>query len=619
MKQFENLTKKERYFLITFLVGFLIKYNYLVVRIFNVPSITGVILRNLVLVIFSGYLFLPVVKLKKGRISLILLLTVSSLFFLANLWYNRYFGNYLSFTDMTRSEGIGSIKVLFRHIINLWDLAFILDLLFLGFLLSSDKKKEEVKAATLFSKRKEGLRTVIVIVILLLSSQVLITNSLLENESPMELYQRSSAGFVNVYGVLPLYVYEAYDAISFENSYATELETPEFLLEDELDDEALIEEVENIVVIQVESLDEKLINYKHNGREVTPFLNQLKEESLYAENFYTKHVNGSFDADFSFLTSFYPTNSNFVFKANDMTEFDSLARVFKEKDYQTLAFHGNDKTFFNRHQAYPELGFDEFYSREDFSSDDKVMELEEEFYLGINDYDFFKQSLDYLEEADSPFFAYMITVTSHTPFNFYPPDQKIDEYSDIENQLVHDFFQSISFVDKSLEMFFDQLEERGLKEDTLVVIYSDHDAAVDNPEYSSNINFEVDRNIKKPEHIPLLINHPELEAGSIEKKGTITDLAPTLLDLIGVSEKPEGFIGTSLLSEKEAPVLFLHELPQVFYQDHLFVKQFNQFEQVGHLKNKSNEDVRLPQAKKDEALQIINYVRQKMMSTQRLE
>nr|WP_282706875.1 LTA synthase family protein [Natroniella acetigena] len=509
--------------------------------------------------------------------------------------------------------------VLFRHIINFWDLIFLLDLLLLGWFLSQGENSEQVKEELFFSKSKYRFQTVIIVISLLLSSQIFITNLLLENESPVKLYQRSSAGFVNVYGIIPLYFYEFYESVSADNSYVAELETPPFLLEDELDDKALVEEVDNIVVIQVESLDERLIDYEHNGYEVTPFLNQFKDESLYAENFYTKHVNGSFDADFSFLTSFYPTNSNFVFKGNDMTEFDSLARILSDKGYQTLAFHSNDKTFFHRHQAYPELGFDQFYSREDFSSTDKVMEMEEEFYLGINDYDFFKQSLDYLEEADSPFFAYLITVTSHTPFNFYPPDQMIDEYSDIENQLVHDFFQSISFVDKSLQMFLEQLEERGLKEDTLVVIYSDHDATIDTPEYSSSANFEVDRNVKEPEHIPLLIKHPELEAGTIEKTGTITDLAPTLLDLMGVGEKPEGFIGTSLLKEEEAPVLFLHELPQILYKDHLFVKQFNEFEKIGYLKNKREEDVRLPQAKKDEVLQTINYVRQKMMATQRTQ
>ncbi|WP_408956481.1 LTA synthase family protein [Natroniella sp. ANB-PHB2] len=620
MEKFDNLTKTEKYFLITFLIGFLIKYNYLLVYIFNVPSITGVILRNILFFILSGYLLFPVVKLKKGQISLLILVSVFSLLFLANLWYNRYFGNYLSFTDMTRSEGIGSSMVLFRHIINLWDLIFLLDILLLSWLLFQGERSEQIREKLFFSKRKYNFQTVITVIILLLSSQVFITNLLLENEDPVKLYQRSSAGFVNVYGIVPLYFYEFYESVTADNSYAAELETPAILLENELDDKALIEEVNNIVVIQVESLDENLINYEHNGREVTPFLNQLKEESLYAKNFYTKHVNGSFDADFSFLTSFYPINSNFVFKGNDMTEFDSLARVFSDKGYQTLAFHGNDKTFFHRHQAYPELGFDKFYSREDFSSADKVMELEEEFYLGINDYDFFKQSLDYLEDADSPFFAYMITVTSHTPFNFYPPDQKIDEYSDIESQLVYDFFQSISFVDKSLQFFFEQLEERGLKEDTLVVIYSDHDAAIDTPEYSSSANFEIDRNIKKPEHIPLLIKHPELEAGTIEQTGTITDLAPTLLDLMGIDKKPEGFIGTSLLKkEEEAPVLFLHELPQVLYKDNLFVKQFNEFEKVGSLKNKGEEDIRLPEAKKDRVLQTINYVRQKMMATQRAQ
>ncbi|MCK8823782.1 LTA synthase family protein [Fuchsiella alkaliacetigena] len=622
MQGLNNLTKKQKCFAVTFLLGFLIKYNYLLIQIFNVPSFTGVIFKNLVFILFSVYFLFPMLKIKKGRIFLLLILSLFSLFFLANLWYNRYFGNYLSVVDMARSEAGGSSKVLFSHIINYWDLVFIVDLILLAAFLFKDKQgsiSNQFGDRLPIKKSQKKPRVLAgVVIALLLIIQVFTTNLLLNNKTAPELYNRSTSGFVNVYGVIPLYLYELYESVYVDRSYAVKPETPPFLLADELDGEALIEEDSNIIVIQVESLDEKLLGYEHNERQLTPFLNELKEDSLYAENFYTKHVNGSFDADFSLLTSLYPVNRTDTFKNNDMTEFDSLARVLGKQGYETLAFHGNDKRFFNRHLAYPELGFDEFYSREDFSSADRVMEMEEG-YLGINDYDFFKQSLDYLAEADSPFFAYFITVTSHTPFSFYPDDQTIEAYSDIEDQLLHDFFQSISFVDKSLEMFIEGLAEKGLKEDTLFVIYSDHDASIDTPEYSSSVDFKLDKNVKKPEHIPLLIKHPELEAGTIEKTGTITDLAPTILDIMGAETKPEGFIGSSLLKGEEAPVIFMHELPQVLYKDHLFVEQLGEFEKIGYLEDRREEKVELPTKEKDKVLDIMEYLRKKILVTERAQ
>ncbi|OCL28498.1 hypothetical protein U472_01015 [Orenia metallireducens] len=603
-----DLTKKQKYFIITFLVGFLFKYNYVLLRIFNVPSITGIIFKNIFFILLIGYFLVPLVKVKRGRVSLLVISILFSILCVANLWYNRHFGDYLSFIDVTTSEGVGSPTVLFRHIIKAWDIFFIVDVILLLILIIKDKgNKGQSSIASLFTMGKMRKRTVVIV--LLLITQIFVTNLLLGNEGPSELYSTSSAAFVNVYGLLPLYFYEFHTSTyaAYLNIVNKEVTLP-IELEDKINDKNLIDNKSNIIIIQMESLDEKVIGYKHNNQELTPFLNKLKDKSLYAENFYSQHVNGSFDADFSFLTSMYPINRNYSFKEDDMTKFESIVKVLKKKGYQTMAFHGNDKKFFHRYKAFPSLGFDKFYSREDFSSEDRIMDLKES-YLGINDYDFFNQSLHYLEQADKPFFAYMITVSSHTPFTFYPDSELKEEYSDIENPLVHDYFQSVSFLDKSLEMFFDKLEQRGLAENTLFIIYADHEAGIDEKEYSSSEDFVVDRNINQPEHIPLFIKHRDIKAGIIEKTGTTTDIAPTILDIMGIEQKPKEFIGSSLLLGEEESVPFIHELPQVLYKEHIFIKDIKGLERVGYLKDRKEEGVELTEKEKNRILKIIDYMK----------
>ena len=623
MPDFKSLSQNQKYFALTFLIGFLVKYNYLLIRIFRGPSWLGGILRNIIFVVFIAYFLFPLTRTRSGRKKLLIFSGIFTFVFIANLWYNRYFGNYLGFTDIIVGESIGSPMVIFRHIMNFWDPLFIIDLIIMGFLFSPEGKTAVESGAAesgswtaSIQKRKKVKLLVGLVLILLLTTQILGTNMLLGSERPVELYRRSTGAFVSVYGILPLYIYEAYYTTFYNDLEDRTAELPEMLRSEKLDGENMIPEDSNIIAIQVESLDEKLLGYEHNGRELTPFLNSLKEDSLYSSRFYTKHVNGSFDADFSLLTSLYPINRTYAFKQNDMTEFAALPRIFKNAGYQTLAFHGNDREFFHRHQAYPDLGFDRFYGRDDFSAEDRVMDMEEG-YLGINDYDFFKQSLDLLEDHDEPFFGFFITVTSHTPFNFYPEEMMVEEYDDIENALVHDFFQSISFVDKSLEMFFNELEKRGLKDNTLFVIYSDHDASIDTPEYSSSLEFELRRNVKKQEHIPLLIYHPGLEPGEIEVTGTITDLAPTILDLLGKESLPDEFLGRSLLKGKEEPVLFLHEFPQIFYRDQLFLKELDEIHRVGHVRGREDPGIELNHQQKDEARKIINFVREKMETTLR--
>ncbi len=609
MNHFKEMNKKEKIFAISFLLGFLIKYNIIMLHIFSVPSISSIFFRNIAFIMFIIYFIYPIVKKRSGRLIIFIFSIVFSFFFLSNLWYNRHLGNYLSINEMAVGDTYNPIGVVFRHVFNVYDPLFIVDLILMGFTIKITQESGSSLKSKLSYNRMKKIKTgaiVLLSILIILMGQIFITNLAFGGFTPVELYNNSTPGFVNVYGVIPLYTFELLYDYGEDDFEIVENRLPE--TETKLsDDDKLIDDYSNIIVIQVESLDKKTMDYEYNDKEIVPFVNSLKEDSLYANDFYAQHVNGSFDADFSLLTGMYPVNRQYSFREHDMTQFPSLVNIMNDLGYQTMAFHGNDASFFHRHEAYPELGFDKFYSREDYSMDDREYVIEDN-YLGINDYDFLKQSVDFIEEAEEPFFAYLITVTSHTPFTFYPEEFEQEEFEDLNSQLVKDFFNSLYFVDHSLEMFFNELEDRGLKNDTLFVIYSDHEAAIETPEYSSSVNFNVDRNIKEPEHIPLLIKHPDLNAGKIEKTGTITDLPPTILDIMGVNNIPDDFMGYSMLHPEDKPVLFIHEIPQILYQNQLFVNEFDEFIKIGHVEN-LEQDIELDTETKELLLEKIRYSR----------
>ncbi|MFN2363743.1 MAG: LTA synthase family protein, partial [Halarsenatibacteraceae bacterium] len=560
----------------------------IMIHIFNVPSTISIFFRNLAFILFILYFIFPFLEKKSGRIFIFIVSFLFTFIFMSNLWYNRYFGNYLSVSEMTTGEGYNPLGVLFRHIFNFYDPLFIIDLILMGFTIKTrSKNKLKINMGLNFNNisRLKTKFIIFLIIIIILMGQVFITNLVFGGFTPLELYNNSTQGFVNVYGFMPLYAMELVYKNRYENDEehlkTTEIDLPD--TEDNiLSDEMLIDDYSNIIVIQVESLDKKAIDYNHNDKEVVPFINSIKEDSLYGNKFYAQHVNGSFDADFSMLTGMYPVNRQYSFRENDMTEFPSLVNIMNELGYSTLAFHGNDSSFFHRHEAYPELGFDKFYSREDYSMDNREYKIEDN-YLGINDYDFLKQSVDFLEKSEEPFFAYFITVTSHTPFRFYPEEFEQDEFEDLDSQLVKDFFNSLSFVDHSIEMFFEELEKRDLDDDTLFIIYSDHEASIETEEYSSSVNFNVNKNVKEPEQIPFIIKHSDIENKTINKTGTVTDIAPTILDILGINEIPDEFMGHSMMQPEDNPVLFIHEIPQVLYQDQLFVNEFDEFIKIGYI------------------------------------
>lgn len=593
------------------LTGFLLKYNYLNWYIFHSTSFSTLIIKNLVMILFSIISINFICKNKKNIIYTFLIYILFTSFFFANLWYHKYFGNYLSVADMTMGQGIRPFKVLFRQLISWLDLLFIFEFPLLIYLIFF---KGNFSRTTINIRKDRNYRKkvliILLVIIVLLGIHIFNINNLYAVNGFLELYEHSTPAFVNAYGIIPLYIAEYISMETQQKEKIEQVTDTEITGEEELSREYTVDNIKNIIVIQLESFDEKIIGYEHNNQEITPFLNKIKEKSLYFNNIYAQHVNGSFDAEFSFLTSLYPVNKNYVFKSNDMTEFNSLVKVLKNKDYNILAFHGNKDEFFYRDKGYPEMGFDKFYHRKYFST--KNAEIGEDSYLGINDYDFFDQSIKYLRKAEEPFFAFYITVTSHTPFDFYPEKYDLEEFKNINTPLLRDYFNSVHFTDQALKNFFERLKEKNLYKDTLFVFYSDHNAGINKENYSSDSNFVMKANAEKPENIPLMIFHPEIKNEIINKSGTHTDIAPTILDIMGDKEKPEGFLGVSLLKEKENPVLFLHERPQILYHNNIFLRmpkspeEKTEFRRIGY--KKDSKETSLPQSEKQRMIDVIDYV-----------
>lgn len=620
-----ELEKRLRYLSVILFLSFIIKYNYLMLQIFYAPSLIALIIRNLFFVVFYFEFIEPLLISKKIRKRLFLLLFIFSFFFTANYWYNHYFGNYLSVSDILSGEGTGDFsmyQILFTQIFRFRDIIIILDLALLGlggFNSLPDLKLTEEWGFWKVSMSKLPFQNtgVYALIILLLLFQVVAGSIIMAGESPAELYQSGSSHLVSVYGISSLYTIETYSYFTRdEQKQKPELTyIPYYRKQNQLSGVQTLPENTNVILIQVESLDAKIIDYSQQGKEVTPFLNNLKDKSLYFENFYAQKVNGSFDADLSTLTSLYPVNRSYVFKDINLAAFQSLPSLLKEKGYQTMAFHNNDRNFFNRAEAYPDLAFDHFYSQRNFSETKYTVPEERRF--GVNDYDFFDSAADKLKEAaaeEEPFFAYLISLTSHTPFQYYP-ENGVEDFAEVNNNLVHNYFKSINFLDSSLENFIRELENAGIMKNTLLVIYSDHESEIKASEYKSGRDFNLFRSIKVPYHIPLFIEHPEIKSEVISREGTTTDIAPTVLDLLGFTELPEQFVGSSLFLEREDPILFLHETPHILKDGQLFIKEMEDLIKVGHLKDQEKE-ITISDQKIKELTEIINYMRSIFMINQ---
>jgi len=300
----------------------------------------------------------------------------------------------------------------------------------------------------------------------------------------------------------------------------------------------------NIIAIQVESLDDNVIHHTVKGKYVMPFLHHLTQESIYLSNAFAQHtsVGGTSDAEFCMLTSQYPLGHKGTFFAMGLKQLPSISVIMNNNGYTTLAFHGNNGSFFNRKQGLLKLGFQQTYFKNDFIINDPDK------WHALKDMDLLLQVQQKLADIETPYFAYILTLTSHTPFDLIDEEDYVENFP-AENSVVKNYLNSMAYVDSALKNFITALQIR--EPNTLILLFGDHCANINEPEYASYA-------IKGLEPIPLFILDP-MNTTPMESSiaGTTIDFGPTVFDYLGV-EIPEFWQGKSLLDEQNKNTFILN-------------------------------------------------------------
>ncbi|MBN7795661.1 LTA synthase family protein [Parahaliea mediterranea] len=172
---------------------------------------------------------------------------------------------------------------------------------------------------------------------------------------------------------------------------------------------------------------------------------------------------------------------------------------------------------------------------------------------GLSDADLFGQALeeiDVLQQDGRPFNLTLLTIGTHLPGYRYA---ECAPYRHDEA----DFLQALHCTDQLLATWLETLESRGILENTLVVVTADH---------SVFRNAEMRRlfgdSVLEDRRLPLLVMGAGAPGGSIET-GAQYDLAPTVLDLLGVEHNAEFALGRSLLVEDDRD-FFVSRYAQVY-------------------------------------------------------
>ncbi len=512
-----------------------------------------------VLIVVSWVAFVP----RPFSTALLYLINCGITFvIIADMIFFRYFNDVISVPLLTQASNVGSVKSSVLSLLHGYDLLFILDLLCLPMFLWVRKVKRQASSVWM---RLGSFSAALLLGIFfswygigqLLKSQPYILTSFYDR-----VFIVQNIGLLSFHGI---------DAYQFYKSGYNDKEPlaeeekqkiKDFLL-NKKKEQALqpkyhgIGQGKNLIVIQVEALQEFVINRKVQGQEITPNLNRLARQSLYFENFYCETAGGgTSDAEFMANVSLFPVKDGSAYIRFSGNKYYSMPRRLKEEGYNSIVMHAYKPGFWNRSVMYPSLGFDAFYNK-------NHMEQDEIIGMGLSDKSFFRQSLERLKQLPQPYYAFMITLTSHYPFD---NDKSLYSPFDVgayKNTFLGNYLEAVHYADEALGDFLDELEREGMLDDVVIALYGDHYAIPkDKKEELARVLDIKDMNDFEwvnHQKMPFLIRLPGGKPAEVRHTaGGGVDVMPTLLNIMGVDSSAMPMLGRDLLNSQDGLVVMRH-------------------------------------------------------------
>ncbi len=234
----------------------------------------------------------------------------------------------------------------------------------------------------------------------------------------------------------------------------------------------------NVIVVLLESFfDPSEVSYIETSSDPIPYFHYLQE------NYSTGHLTvpvvgaGTCNTEFEVLTGMscqffgpgeYPQKT--ILKKSSC---ESIAGVLSDVGYGTHVVHNNGGNFYSRKNAFSQMGFDTFISKE-------MLDITEYTPLGSwpTDDILIEATSDSLDTTEGADLVYTITVGTHGAY----PDYEVIENPAIKvtaegqdegtNYQWEYYINQLHTMDQWIEDYIEMLSERD--EDTLVVMFGDH-------------------------------------------------------------------------------------------------------------------------------------------------
>ena len=287
----------------------------------------------------------------------------------------------------------------------------------------------------------------------------------------------------------------------------------------------------------------------------TPTLWKLAHEGIVCENFYTPlwGVSTS-DGEYVTTTGLIPKSGVWSYSqsANNYMPF-SLGNQFQKLGYRTMAFHNYLYNYYDRNLSHPNMGYD-------YYAVGQGLELESADQFPPSDLEMMEQIVPMFVNEDQ-FMVYCLTVSGHLRYSQEENAMSARHYDQVADlpysEAVKCYLASQIELELAMESLISQLEEAGKLDDTVIVLSADHyPYGLTDEEYSELLGHTVDPVFEIYENTLILWSADIEEPVYVDKYCSSLDVMPTLANLFGLEYDSRLIMGSDILSDSDALVIF---------------------------------------------------------------
>lgn len=342
-------------------------------------------------------------------------------------------------------------------------------------------------------------------------------------------------------------------------------------------------EGKNLIMMTLEGYSYRVIEL---APELFPLLRKMTYEGFYFTNYYVSMDGGSTaSGEYANMTGMFYKDAKCFTKSEKTYMPFVLGNQFNKLGYTSMAFHNWRADYYDRNLSHPNFGYDYYAydpnkalpksNRLDFKAAGYIPATHsKDYYWPNSDWALADISLPYFIDK-TPFNVYYMTVSGHATYSWGGNNmskQHRDEVADLPySETVKAYIACNLEVERMLERLCEELEEKGILEDTVFVMACDHYP------YGLTYNAETDQYDKTyTQYLSELYGIPEkgiannkdlyrnslvIYCASMKEPVIVTepccamDILPTVSNLFGLPYDSRLMIGTDILSDSENLVI----------------------------------------------------------------